>query len=283
LTTVLLWILSDLHVELTRGWDLPPPAARPRFDVLVVAGDLIPRMERGVRWLLERVSDRPVIYVAGNHEAYGCDERRTVEKAMEAAEGTKVFVLQNRRIRLGDVIFAGATLWTDFELFGDVHRAMTVAADNMNDFRKIRVNRYVERFRPLHALARHRESRAFLEAELRSRRGEKLVVVTHHAPMPGRAYRLGRHYPGSRLSDEEVLTTAYRSDLTELMWPAPIAGRKNALRPADLWIYGHTHESEDVTIGHTRIVSNAKGYGPWLPKYPRWDNPNFDPNLVIEI
>jgi len=85
---MLLWILSDLHVELTRGWDLPPPEARPDFDVLVVAGDLIPRMERGVSWLLERVPDKPVIYVPGNHEAYGCDERRTVEKAMEAAEGT---------------------------------------------------------------------------------------------------------------------------------------------------------------------------------------------------
>ena len=45
---VLLWILSDLHLELTRGWDLPSGDARPRFDVLVVAGDLIPRMERGV-------------------------------------------------------------------------------------------------------------------------------------------------------------------------------------------------------------------------------------------
>lgn len=280
---MLLWILSDLHVELTRGWDLPPPAERPRFDVLVVAGDLIPRADRGVRWLLERVPDKPVVYVPGNHEAYGVDIDRTVEKAMEAAEGTKVFVLQNRWIRLGEVVFAGATLWTDFELFGDVNRAMTVAADNMNDFRKIRVNRYVERFRPPHALARHRESRAFLEAELRNRRGEKLVVATHHAPMPGRAYRLGHHYPGSRLSDEEVLTAAYRSDLTELMWPAPIADGKNALRPADLWIHGHTHESEDVTIGHTRIVSNAKGYGPWLPKWRAWDNPRFDPNSVIEI
>ncbi|WP_210419204.1 hypothetical protein [Bradyrhizobium sp. NAS80.1] len=48
-------------------------------------------------------------------------------------------------------------------------------------------------------------------------------------------------------------------------------------------MFGHTHESEDVTIGHTRIVSNAKGYGPWLPKHRAWDNPHFDPSLVIEI
>jgi len=280
---VRLWILSDLHVELTRGWDLPPPEARPDFDVLVVAGDLIPRMERGVRWLLERVPDQPVVYVPGNHEAYGTDIDRTVEKAMEAAEGTRIFVLQDRWIRLGDVVFAGATLWTDFALFGDERRAMAVAADRMNDFKKIRTGRYVERFRPPHALARHRKSRAFLEAELRKRPRDKLVVVSHHSPIPAPGNRLAQHHQDTQLTSEEILTAAYRSDLTSLMWLQRMANGKNALRPADLWIFGHTHESEDVVIGHTRVVSNAKGYGPWMPKVPRWDNPNFNPNFVLEI
>ena len=54
----------------------------------MVAGDLVPRAERGVRWLLERFPDNAVIFFAGNHEAYGCDERRTVEKAIQAAAGT---------------------------------------------------------------------------------------------------------------------------------------------------------------------------------------------------
>ena len=60
----------------TRDWDLPSGDARPTFDIMVVAGDLIPRAERGVRWLLESVSDRPVIYVMGNHESYGTDIAR---------------------------------------------------------------------------------------------------------------------------------------------------------------------------------------------------------------
>jgi predicted phosphodiesterase len=274
--TVRLWILSDLHLELTRGWDLPSGADRPAFDVLVVAGDLTPRMERGVAWLLERVPDRDVVYVMGNHEAYGVDVDRTVEKARAAAAGTNVRVLQNETVRIGDVNFAGATLWTDFDLFGDQRRAMLVAADRMNDFRKIRVNRYVERFRPQHALARHMESRAFLEAELRKERPGPLVVVTHHAP----------HRVAMRLSDpptsDEILTAAYYSDLTALMVPAPDDGR-GALRPADVWIYGHTHESFDAHIGATRVITNAKGYGPWGSQNPVWDNPHFDPHYVIEI
>jgi predicted phosphodiesterase len=277
---VLLWILSDLHLELSRGWDLPSVGARPHFDVMIVAGDLVPRMERGVAWLLERVADRPVLYVAGNHEGYGCDVDRTVEKAREAAAGTNVSILQNEAVRIGDVTFAGATLWTDFNLFGDQWRAMRVAGDQMNDYRKIRTARYADRFQPKHALARHMASRAFLETEMRKPRDGPLVVVTHHAPHPGCSFRKDQ---SERLPDEELLIAAYRSDLTSLMRPAPIEGGCKSLRPADLWVYGHTHEFDDVTIGHTRVVSNAKGYGPWPPTHRAWDNSRFDPNFVIEI
>ena len=63
---MLLWVLSDLHLESTRGWNLAGPGDRPRFDVLVVAGDLIPKMERGVAFLLERVTDKQVIVVHGD-------------------------------------------------------------------------------------------------------------------------------------------------------------------------------------------------------------------------
>lgn len=278
---VLLWIVSDLHLELTRGWDLPSGEARPHFDFMIVAGDLIPRMERGVAWLFMHVPDRPVIYVAGNHEGYGCDIDRTVEKARQAAAGTTIIILQNDAVRIGEVTFVGATLWTDFDLFGDQQRAMRVAGDRMNDYKKIRVSRYAKRFRPQHALARHLQSRAFFETEMRKPRGgNKLVAISHHAPHPGRSFhRMSSSRP---LSDEDVLTAAYRSDLTSLMWPSPNEGHLNTLSPADLWIYGHTHESEDFTIGHTRVVSNAKGYGP-RKHGETWDNPGFNPNFIIEI
>ncbi|WLA67979.1 metallophosphoesterase [Bradyrhizobium diazoefficiens] len=276
-TDVRLWILSDLHVELTKGWDLPAGDAQPDFNVMVVAGDLIPRAERGVRWLLERVADRPVIYVAGNHEYYGADLDRTIEKARAAAIGTNVHFLQHDSIRIGDVTFAGATTWTDFDLFGDPHRAMAVAAERMVDFRKIRIGGYSKRFRPTYALARHMQARAFFEAEMRRPRPGKLVVISHHAPHPGAGLALS-----DPPSPDGILSAAYRSDLTALMRPAANDGR-GALKPADLWIYGHTHESEDRVIGATRVVSNAKGYGPWPPQQRTWDNLSFDPNCIVEI
>jgi Icc-related predicted phosphoesterase len=257
---VLLWTMSDLHLELSR-WDLPAGDARPAFDVMVVAGDLIPRAERGVRWLLERVTDRPVIYVPGNHEFYGADIDVTVEKARAAAAGTNIHVLQNDAVTIDGVTFHGATLWTDFDLFDDPAYAMTVAGDTMNDYRKIRIRNYELRLRPTHTLKRHMESRDIIARQLR--KAGRHVVVTHHGPVPG-ATRRG--------FERDISSAAYTSDLRDLI-------REGA---PELWVFGHTHESRDFEVRSTRVVSNAKGYGPWDPG-ETWDNANFNPNYVVEI
>src|SRR5262245_21632232 len=138
-----LWIMGDLHLELSEGWDLPSPAERPSFDVMIVAGDLITKAERGVRWLLQRVQDRPVIYVLGNHEGYGTDIDRTIEKAKLAAVGTNIRVLENETVVISGVRFVAATLWTDFALLGDPEPAMRTAAQTMNDYVRIRIERYM--------------------------------------------------------------------------------------------------------------------------------------------
>ena len=69
----------------------------------------------------------PVLYVAGNHEHY--DERigRLHEKLREAAAGSNVHILENETFELDGYRFFGATLWTDFNLFGDRPTAMIVA------------------------------------------------------------------------------------------------------------------------------------------------------------
>lgn len=257
-----LWILSDLHLELTRGWDLPEGAARPDFDVLVVAGDLIPRMERGVKWLRERVPDRPVLYIAGNHEPYGQDIDLDLEKARAAAAGSNVRVMQNDTVTISDITFLGSTLWTDFDLFDDPDYAMAAAGETMNDYRKIRVKNYELRLRPKHTFQRHTESRDFIARELRKE--GRHVVVTHHGPHPDAA---------RRGFERDISSAAYTSDLSALIQECG----------PELWIYGHTHESRDFTVGATRIITNSKGYGPWLPREPTWDNQQFDPHYVIEI
>lgn len=253
-----LWILSDIHLELSRGWDFPSPDGRPDFDVLVVAGDLIPGMERGVEWLRERVTDRPVIYVPGNHEFYGQDIDRTVEKALAAAKGTNVHVMQGHVLDIGDVRFVGSTLWTDFNLFGNAELAMNSAQLGMNDYRRIRKDNYGHRLRPIDTVVRHRRSLDVIVSALRDPLPRKRVVVTHHAPL--RATMKRGH-------EADILSAAYVSDLRAII---------DAHQP-ELWIFGHAHESVDLTVGRTRVTSNAKGYG-FFP-----ENRSFDPSLTIQI
>jgi predicted phosphodiesterase len=254
-----LWIMSDLHLESTRGWDLPAAGERPDFDVMVVAGDLITRQERGVKWLLERVPDHPVIYIAGNHEPYGQDIDIDLDKARAAAAGTNIHILQNDSLTIGGVTFLGATGWTDFGLFDDQQRAMRTAGDAMNDYKKVRTANYRRRLRPAHTLARHLETRAFLERELSKPKTGPRVVITHHS----------FHEEGVRRGHEfDLISAAYASR-------AEIEG-------ADLWVYGHTHESRDFMVGDTRVITNQKGYGPWNVK-DTYENPHFDPNFTIEI
>ena len=257
-----LWVMSDLHIELTsRDWDLPGRSDRPTYDVLVVAGDLIPRAERGVRWLLDRVDDHPIVYVMGNHCYFGGDIDRTAEKAREAAAGTNVFVLQDEVAIIDGCKFVGSTLWSDFNLFGNPHLAMAAAQDGMNDYKRIRKDQHSRRLRPIDTQRRHMVSRAFLTNEIAKPFAGKRVAVTHHGP-DRLACKIGQ--------ENDILSAAYTSDFSPL--PA-----------ADLWVYGHTHESADRMSGRTRILSNAKGYGPLPPDLPVWDNPAFDVRLVIEI
>jgi predicted phosphodiesterase len=256
-----LWIQSDQHLEATRGWDLPPPAERPVFDAMILAGDLVPGMYRGVKWLAQRITDRPVFYVAGNHEAYGRDVDKDLEKAKQEAAGTSVVVLNNDRVDLMDTLFVGAPLWTDFDLFGNRDTAMARAGDGMNDYKKIRKDFYSRRLRPADTLARHRESCEFIARSVRESGAKRKVVITHHAPV------------------REAVPAVYDNDLLSAAYASH---RPDLLEGVDLWIYGHTHETRDFTVGNTRVVSNAKGYGPWT-RTERWENPAFDPFFIVEI
>lgn len=254
--------MSDLHLESSRGWDLPSPDMRPQFDVLIIAGDLITKMERGVAWLRERITDRPIIYISGNHEAYGTDWELTIEKARAAAIGSNVRILQNEACVIGDVTFAGATLWTDFALFGDRRYAMEYAGGVMNDYARIRKREYQHRLRPQDTLAANRESREFFANVVRTKTTNKVGVVSHHGPAPATA-KLG--------AENDLISAAYvTGEYIELM------------SGINAWIYGHTHETRDFTINGTRVVTNAKGYGPSIG-HATWENQHFDPTFTIEI
>jgi predicted phosphodiesterase len=230
-----LHILSDIHLEF-EPFDPPEVEA----DIVILAGD-IHLKSKGLAWAKERFRSGPVIYVMGNHEYYGTALPKHTAALKAEAKGGNIHVLETDVLELGGVTFLGCTLWTDFEVFGDPRIAGYMATQQMTDYRRIRVSPSYRKLRSIDTAVLHRRSVRWLEEELRARRGERMVVVTHHAPSL-------RSVPeGLR---ENILSAAYASNLERLV----------AESGAALWIHGHIHAASDYVIGETRVVCNPRGY-----------------------
>lgn len=232
-------LASDLHLEFLKryfpGETLIRPA--PQADILVLAGDIhqaTNAIDLFGSWPV------PVLYVMGNHEAYGGCISDVIDELRHASSGTSVRFLERDAIDFGGVRFLGCTLWTDYRLRSNrtQRHLMENASLRISDHRRIRVSN-AELFSPEHALRDHEISRAWLERELTTPYGGKTVVVTHHGPHP---LSVHPRYAG------DALNAAFVSDLTEL------------LQKADLWLHGHVHDSVDYTVAGCRVVANPLGY-----------------------
>lgn len=243
-------ILSDLHLEFGE-LPLPDIAA----DLILFAGDIHTKLH-GVRWMLGRFPATKMLYVGGNHEYYGENFPRLNDKILELIRGTGVHFLENEEVEIGGFRFFGATLWTDFSLFGDPF-AGKIEALQMNDYKRIRLSPSFRKLRPSDTRVCHLKTVCALESFLKSGPAGRSVVLTHHAPSI-------RSLPEERRS--ELISSAYASDLEWLI------ERHEPL----LWVHGHIHASQDYWIGRTRVISNPRGY-------PDKVNPGFDDRLVLDL
>ncbi|VUM19025.1 hypothetical protein PGKDCPLP_03529 [Stenotrophomonas maltophilia] len=56
------------------------------------------------------------------------------------------------------------------------------------------------------------------------------------------------------------------------------------VKQSNLWVHGQVHDSLDYRIGRGRVVCNPLGYPiPHRKKGVIPENPDFDPNFVIEV
>jgi Icc-related predicted phosphoesterase len=253
-----LQVFSDIHRDV---FGPRPIRIAENIDAVIVAGDVCEGAERGFTWLRQLVPMTiPIVMVLGNHEYYRRPSlREELAHAWQLAPGYGIHLLENACAELAGVRFAGATLWTDYDLFGAARRpaAMHCAASGLNDHRRIKwQHKPWLRFRPEESRSLHLQSRAFIDETLTVPFSGPTVVVTHHAPHPMSlppAYR------------PSFLSAAYASDLSMII---------ERHRPA-LWVHGHIHASCDYRVGDTRVLSNPHGYG--------GENPAFDPGLVVEV
>jgi predicted phosphodiesterase len=248
-----LHVLSDLHLERGIG-DVPAPDA----DVVVLAGD-ISTGTRGVEWARAWAGDRPVIYVAGNHEFYGHAMPALIAELRAAAAGSSVHVLERDELVIEGVRFLGCTLWSDFEFAGADQRAlsMRVCERAVSDYHVIRNGSADRVLTAQDTRELHLASRRWLAERLGYAHAGPTVVITHHSP-----------YISWRPPQEvlRLIAGAFVSDLSELM-----DGES-----ARLWIYGHTHRSADLEVSGTRVLSNPCGY-------PDEPVAGYDPALVVDV
>jgi predicted phosphodiesterase len=250
---VKLHILSDLHLEFGE-FEVGDVDA----DAVILAGDT-DRELRGLRWACEAFPDLPKLYVLGNHEFYRSATPKLNRQAQAFAnDEPTLFLLDRSAVTIDGVRFAGATLWTDFALDGDINHGMREAGSLMNDFRLIRVDPAYRRLRPQDVAAWHQADLRFLRSECMESQGTPFVVITHHAP--------SRRSVGPRYGGDNPLNAAYASNLDDF-----VAGSG-----ADLWVHGHTHQAVDYRIGDTRVLSNPRGY-------TEDPVPGFVADLVVEI
>lgn len=242
---------SDLHLEFN-----PLAIETTQADVVVFAGD-IHIGHKALDWFQQQKIYCPIIYVLGNHEYYRHIYQKLIRKLMEATAKTNIHVLENRSIALDGVAFHGATLWTNFELFGDAPSTGYFCQMRMNDYRFIRREPSYSRMRSIDIAMIHKNSMLWLGESLDSSAARINVVVSHHAPSTCSLAANERN---------EILSAAYASQLEPFI----------KLHKPDYWIHGHIHHHNDYYIDQCRVVSNPRGYG-------ARSNSAFDLRWIISV
>ena len=241
-------------------------------DVLLLAGDICVAKE--LPFTDSRYYDRfhdffarcasefkDIIYIAGNHEHYHGTYDEThpiIRTALE--KHTNIHVLDREHITIGDTLFFGGTLWTDFN--NEDPSTMRSIREMMNDFRIIsapgdrksswkdaegNLHYRISKLTPEDVLVDHKDFLDKLNQLLLAQRllnsHNKVVVVGHHSPI--------KLSTKPQYEDDWEMNGGYSSDLNDFIMDHP---------EINLWVHGHTHHAFDYMVGKTRILCNPRGY-----------------------
>lgn len=257
---------SDIHLEFGY-YDISPQKPA---DVLVLAGDIMiaedlydhsvesiekteslglplgARQEQArlFRKFLGDASARfnQVIMIAGNHEFYHGKWYATLDyMKAECARYPNVYFLENSTVEIDNVLFVGATLWTDMN--NNDWFTLYDAKQQMSDFKRIRNDKQnYQLVRPEDTVSRHIESLDYIVNTIKTNADKKIVVVSHHAPSE---LSVADQFKGQRLNG------AYRSRLEEMILDHP---------QIRYWFHGHMHDATEYQLGDTTVVCNPRGY-----------------------
>lgn len=249
--------MSDLHLDHS-NIEVDVSTA----DVVVMAGDISSSPLFTADWIEKNIGlEKPVIYVAGNHEYDHHDIHEHDFSIMSALTSLpNVYFLENNSVVIDGVKFIGSTLWTGFDAFpemGNISAMRNLASRSISDFHTIyNGNKW---FTPEDASGLYHNARSYIFGELTKPFDGKRVVVTH--------------FPPSR----QCVHKMYRGNLLN---PYFIANAEDLLVKSDLWIHGHTHSTIDKSIVGVKVVCNPRGYSQF---FNMSENPAWNPNKIVKI
>lgn len=247
-------IISDLHLDVNNRdvinekiFDLGP-------DVInIIAGDIDPNISEKINFLSKKFSGK-TIFVNGNHDYYYHDLANENVKIqtnnyIRKNNINNIVFLEKDVHYIDDLKIIGCTLWVDFNLYKTPVYSRYLAEKKINDYKNINYNGKL--ITTENVLEKNKESVKFLISELNKNWHGKIIVVTHHSPLPE---SLNIEFYGDNLNP------AFASDLRNII---------ENYSP-DLWIHGHIHAYSNYFVNKTQIICNPYGYDfePIKYKYP---------------
>ncbi|HET8688554.1 MAG TPA: metallophosphoesterase [Methanosarcina sp.] len=274
-------VISDLHIDFA---DVTLPGG----DILVISGDtceaksvkknmynpnlvMLPhenplrRPDRFYRFYEEECSKKyaHTVVVMGNHEHYGMTFQKTWLHLIGQMPDN-VHLLEKESFEIEDVVFVGATLWTDMNK-GDWH-TMYHVKHSMADYRYITMyneaKNVYHKLIPEFTVQEFFKSRDYIKHVVENDPNKKFVVVTHHAP--------SSLSTSPQYVNDTLMNGGYHSDLSDFILDHP---------QIKLWTHGHMHEKFDYMIGDTRVVCNPRGYIGHEPRAVMFDPKAFEIEL----
>ncbi|ELR14381.1 Ser/Thr protein phosphatase superfamily [Acanthamoeba castellanii str. Neff] len=278
-----LQLASDLHLEafvgsfgLTRFKELllekynAPGGEIPVLgECLALLGDIgYPTRDTYREFLLQQAERfETVLVVAGNHEFYAVgsvtpdyDETKARIRSIcsEAPKNNLHFLDRTSLLSRVSIVMTFMTVYLGFTL----HRATAFWDKSSSDYKKIFV---IDAETGQKRKSTVRDSvgwheAAWLKEELAMavERGEKVVVLTHHAPTFEKT--------SSPKFTRSVMTSIYASDLAAMFGDPVVA-----------WLFGHTHWSSTQKVGSTLVASNQAGY------FNEAGSTNYDPFFCLSF
>jgi predicted phosphodiesterase len=257
IASMALCVISDVHLEFYKQKHPKCLFEIHDCDTLVIAGDFGYPFNRDGKPnhhyfdILSRLSEQyaHVIYVAGNHEYYQCNQlKKTTEETDEMIHAMCIklgihFLQKSVWVHpTTQVTFVGCTLWTDIDESGaanmnDVVKASKVYDGGMYETRRPKprpgVFSDISEYQAL-----HEDHLEWLQKTLTEMK-TPTIVVTHHLPSFAAV--------PEKFADNN--NSGYATELDHL-FRAPIIA----------WLCGHSHEPGRFVVNDIPLVLNPIGY-----------------------